>query len=716
MGPWSPSRAAGPPGAVLRLLVLLGLALAPARPAAQEALLDSLQVQLRDGRLPAALATARQASEQQGGHAGLWYNLAGLEQQVGDPARARQAFRQAVIHGFDDFRHADRDDDLGALRASPTYAELRAAWADGLAARARARALTLTADRWSDPIALPDRVGGLTPPRAEMRLRVTAQALEVTVEVTGATGLTRAPWHGGGGVFAWLGPPTAAAEGRGGVEMAVGLADNLPAGAVRLGHRWQHLAELTPKLRVLADDVLRYEFAIPWSVCRPWHPLVDRPLLVNLSVTTERDGRAAGHAAWLDDPARGDAGRDWRRGIPVQVDWPPAAGPALHGRVARTLLREEPLEIAPLAAVLPGDGPAEARLVARDREGAVVWRGSMPLPGPAGHRTATLSTPLDLAAGSLRLGATLDGPGVADPVTWETELVSLPPDWSERTAGRIAAAPAAERPALQWRLDAVTAALAGHRPHDPAGALGTTVDELEALLERLQATGSTLPPGGPYLAAAPGPDGEDPLPCSLALPAGWRPGEPATVVLLLARAPGAAERAVTMTPRLLAERAERTDGPVPDLILAYPHLPPRHDPELARARTLHLVRWLGDFLAAGPVHLAGVDLLAATALEVAAAAPGRVAGVLALTGVGFVPYPGATPEELAAVVDGLAADLPVGWYWFPDEQLPDDQAADLRRALRQRGVAVSPARPIAGGLDATQAWTRSVIWAAGLAP
>jgi len=58
----------------------------------------------------------------------------------------------------------------------------------------------------------------------------------------------------------------------------------------------------------------------------------------------------------------------------------------------------------------------------------------------------------------------------------------------------------------------------------------------------------------------------------------------------------------------------------------------------------------------------------------------------------------------------------VGWYWFPDEQLPDDQAADLRRALRQRGLAVSPARPVAGGLDARQAWTRSVLWAAGMAP
>lgn len=705
-----------PRGRAAPLAAALALALLPAVGSAQEALLDSLQQQLRDHRLPAALATARQAVDAVPGHAGLWYNLAGLEQQVGDRGRAAAALRQAVVHGFDDFRHADQDPELADLRERPVYAELRAAWASGLAARADQRTRTLAAGQWSDPIDLPDRAGGLTPPRASARLRPAAHALQIEVTVDGSTELTRAPWHGGGGVFVWVGAPAAAAEGRGGTELAVGLAESLPAGAVRLGRSWQRLAELTPKLRILETDRLRYEFTVPWSACRPHHPLVDRPLLINLSVVTEAGGRASGHAAWLDDPATGEADRPWRRGVPVTVTWPAASGPALQGRPARTLLREGALAVDPLAAVLPDDGPASARLVLRDRRGEVAWEKTVPLPGGAGRRTAAVSGALDVPAGSLRLGATLTGAGLTDPPTWETALVHLPDGWLAGARERARQAPAAERASLRWRLDAIADAAASHTERAPAGALGTTVDEVESLLARLQATGSTLPAGGPYLAAAPDIAGRGPLACSLALPDGWRPGDPATVVLLLARAPGAADRAVPRVPRLLAERAERTGTAPPPVILAWPHLPREHDPGLARARATDLLGWLRDFLGSGPVHVAGVDLLAATALELAAARPADVAAVLALTGLNFTPYPDATPADLGARLADLPSDLPVGWYWFPDEQRDGDQAAALRQALQARGLAVSPARAIPGGLDATQAWTRSVTWAAGLAP
>jgi hypothetical protein len=59
--------------------------------------------------------------------------------------------------------------------------------------------------------------------------------------------------------------------------------------------------------------------------------------------------------------------------------------------------------------------------------------------------------------------------------------------------------------------------------------------------------------------------------------------------------------------------------------------------------------------------------------------------------------------------------MPVGWFWFPDEQTAGDQAVSVREALAARGVRVAPAAPVGGGLDATQAWTRAVLWAAGLA-
>jgi len=703
------------PSLLLSLAVSLATGPLAGPAAAQQAdWADSLRAQLQAGRLEAALQTAREATAQAPGNPALWYNLAGLEQQVGDPAAAAVALGKAVVHGFTDFRFADADADLGELRRAPVYRQLREAWARSLADRAEARALTLTAGQWSEPIALPDRTGGLTPPVAEARLRVGTGALEVEVRVTGDAGPTRPPWRGGSGVFLWVGAPQDAAEGRGGTEIAVGLAEQLPVGAVRLGPRWQRLAELTPKLRALADGSLSYEFAVPWQACRPLHPLVDQPLLVNLTVVTEPEAAVQGTAAWLADPATGRSDRPWRRGVPVRVAWTSDSAPALQGRLSDHLLRGQPLQLTPLAALVADDGPASARLVLRDRTGEVAWQRTLELPGRTGRRTALMSESLDVPAGSLRLGASLDGPGVAGPVTWETELVHLPPGWEERTAARIAAAPAAEQASLRWRLDAVREVASRPESLDAILALGSTVDELEALLDRVAATGTSLPAGGRYLAAVPSADAQDPLPCCLSLPDGWQPGDPARVLLLLARAPGAADRAVTMTPRLLAERAERAGTVPPPLVLAYPQLPIDHHPARARATAGRLLDWLQGFLDAGPVHVAGVDLLAATAFELAAERPEAVAAVLALTGMDFVPYPGAGPEAFRARVAELPAGLSVGWYWFPDEQGPDDQAAPLREALAGAGLSVAPAEPVAGGLDANQAWMRAVVWAAGL--
>ena len=48
----------------------------------------------------------------------MWYNLAGIEEQLDDRTAAEEAFAEAVALGFDDFRYAQADADLGdALRA-----------------------------------------------------------------------------------------------------------------------------------------------------------------------------------------------------------------------------------------------------------------------------------------------------------------------------------------------------------------------------------------------------------------------------------------------------------------------------------------------------------------------------------------------------------------------------------------------------------------------
>ncbi len=242
------------------------------------------------------------------------------------------------------------------------------------------------------------------------------------------------------------------------------------------------------------------------------------------------------------------------------------------------------------------------------------------------------------------------------------------------------------------------------------------VDEIERLLETFAAAGTTVPAGGDYLAVMPGRRGAPDLRCSLSLPDGWRRGDPVRALLLLARVDGGEQQAVARAPRLLAEIAGGGDTAAPAVVLAIPHLGAREDAAADAALLGEVVVWLRDFLGCGPLHLAGVDLLAAAVLEIAVAQRGDVAGILLLTGLNFEPYPGDDTAALAARVAGLDPGLPAGWLWFPGEQGAGDQSAALRRGLRDAGLRLAPARPLEGGLDFQQAWQRSLRWAVQPAP
>ena len=141
-----------------------------------------------------------------------------------------------------------------------------------------------------------------------------------------------------------------------------------------------------------------------------------------------------------------------------------------------------------------------------------------------------------------------------------------------------------------------------------------------------------------------------------------------------------------------------------------------HDSDRARRTTNRVIDWLREFLACGPVHLAGVDLLGATALETGAARPDDVAATLLITGMNFAPYPELGSGELPPSLAALSPTLPVGWIWFPEEHRPGDQTALLLDALQRHGSSVDPALAVPGGLDFSQAWSRAVLWAAGISP
>jgi len=676
-------------------------------------LLRTLQEQLDAGHHAEALATARRCSEVVPGNPAIWYNLAGLEEYHGHRPQALAAMRQAVVLGFDDFRHADTDTDLGELRDDPGYLELRAAWTAGLVTRVRSRRVELEAGAWSNAIDLVDRRGGLDPPAATVRLRVTDAALEVVVETDDEPLGMIPPWRGGNGLLVSVTLPEAdtIGEGRYGVEFGFGMTEGLPAGAVRFGSYWQRLAELTPKLR--RDSTaghLSLSFTVPWSICASLHPLVDAELILNVTML-----RADGHAALIDDPASGSTDHPWRRGVPIHVNWSVAAGPAVQGLPADHVVREAAIRLQ--VAAVTDDRDATVRLVFRDHAGELSAPVTWSLPGGKPPRTTTDDLAVPLPTGSARLGASLATGGDGDPITWETDLVILPHGWESHTEARIAAAPPHEQPSLRYRLTAVSTVLAQRHPRQNPAALGTTVDELETMLARSEATGTSLPDdGGVYLAVIPADADHSRLKCSLSLPGGWRRGDPTRVLLLLARASGAEQRAAMMASRVLAERSQGMDPPAPPVVVAIPHLRSDHDPHRARHTTDRVIDWLREFLACGPVHLAGVDLLGATALETGAARPDDVAAALLITGMNFAPYPELESGELPPNLSTLSPTLPVGWIWFPEEHQTGDQTASLLDALRRHGLTVEPALAVSGGLGYSQAWSRAVLWAAGISP
>ena len=387
---------------------------------------------------------------------------------------------------------------------------------------------------------------------------------------------------------------------------------------------------------------------------------------------------------------------------------------AVLGRPADHVVRDTTVRLQ--VAAITGGNDATVRLVLRDHAGELYPPATWSLPDgkPPQATVGYLDAPL--APGSARLGVTLiattDSDG--DPVTWETNLVILPCDWDTRTEARIAAAPPREQPSLRYRLTAVTTDLARRHPRQNPAALGATVDELEAMLARIEASGTSLPGGGGYLGVIPADTNHAEMLCSLSLPDGWRRGAPARVLLLMARASGAEQRAAMLAPRVLAERSRGLDQPPPPVVVAIPHLRTDHDPDRARRTTDHVIDWLREFLACGPVHLAGVDLLGATALETGAARPDVVAAAFLVTGMNFAPYPDLVSGQLPPRLGALSATLPVGWIWFPEEHRPGDQTALLLDALQRHGLSVEPALAVPGGLDFSQAWSRAVLWAAGI--
>jgi hypothetical protein len=691
---------------------MIVLWLAGAGPAAAQdahALRVTLQTQLRAGQLEAARETAHRYVALDPANPDVWYNLAGLEEHAGQRAAAIAAVTSAVAAGFDDFRAAEDDADLGALRQDPAFLALRDASRRTLRERSAGRAARLTAGAWSPWRDMAERHGD-DAPTARVRLRCTGDVLEIEAEVHDAHPADLLPpWQGGSGLVVAVAAPDEAGDGDGAryQEIALGLQKKLPVGAILVG-QWQQLADLTPKLRY--DPVTKglvYLAQIPWSALSPHDPLLDDVLLLNVTYLSLQPAGGRSDASLLHDPAAGNAAARWRRGVALRVDWPPQSGP---------LLRLRPAD----AVVAPGAGRVTAVVVA-PAAGATNWEASLPF---AGHGNATLragkqDVPLSLqcpaATGPASLATTLTLPG-GEKVEARTDLLVLPAGWQAAARRRVAGVPAAERSSVVARIDAVAQALRTRHPRDPVGALGSTVAEVEAMFARAAATGTTLPSSGPYLAILPAAGQAAMLQCAVQTPAGFARDDRHRVLLLFLHAPAQEMRGGDQALRALAEMAPKlgVDPARVAVVIPVAPGPAPPDPGTAAAIVAATIAWARAVWPEVPLAVAGVDAYATPVLQASLDPPAALAGVLLMTGADFAPWPGADDLALRAALAGADRTLSYGWIRFPDETGPGDHAPDVIRAMRGAGLALPTVQEVPGELSASQAWGRAVIWAAGL--
>lgn len=144
-------------------------------PGDQESAIAHFNALMREDRRAEALPLCRQYALDYPDDPAMLYNLACLENTVGEPERATVAFRAALAAGFSDLDLAAADPDLqSGIRG--TIGELITAEQERLAALSGQQGLTLILDTWSAPLPAPG-AGNPTRGRGGRQRTPTAPAL-----------------------------------------------------------------------------------------------------------------------------------------------------------------------------------------------------------------------------------------------------------------------------------------------------------------------------------------------------------------------------------------------------------------------------------------------------------------------------------------------------------------------------------------------------------
>lgn len=704
------------------LAVLLAPLPAPAEPS-PAALIAEWQ---RAGRIDEALDLCRQENAAHPGDADMLYNQACLENRAGHADAAIACLRAALAAGFDDLAFAEADPDLqgaakdGARAAIAEHRQQRRELSARLGAKlAVGRPATLA-------LAAPGGGEGAT-----LTLTWVASGLDLRLEAddTGARYLPAdgaAPWAGKGGLLVALGD-LQAKDARTNDALVFGFGTEKGNGVgsmfvVETG-RWQRVRELQPKFRGAGTNRLVMDASISWEAIRPFHPLVDGALGIDVTLVTG-DGKPGpglmGQRLW-EHP-------DLAQRAAARLDFDLASAPAgvLQGRTPTTVVTGRSLALN-LAAT--ADAAGDARLTIDFRDG----QGNSLLAEGAEDETVSLVRGLNainravdfgkVHGGPCRIAASLEFPsGLRS--EWSIWVLNLGPEWESSYRATIATLPAEERPTARYYLAAIADAVRAHRPRRDPGAMTTTLGDLNLMLSRFKQTGSLVPAEGSTPFVYTGPGGSDRL-CLLVVPSG-RPADSRLTPIVLAGhtkddAPRLAARILRFLERGDSGQAAGAEasatppagsvpaGTWPVYVVAAGEDPGHDAPPLAELRAC--LQWAGQRFASDKIALVAQRGAVAPALALTRDRDVRIGRLLLIADETLAPWPNATTAELDRRVGPPPAGLDLTWIEFAQETTLGGQGRALREALRRQGWA---ARDIAvrGGANYTQVADRACLWQA----